>query len=739
MNTTLTKTEIVDLKALKWAINNYHDLKLNRRVWQTLNIHNYKFVDQLTVLKNVHSQCSSNGALKVTYRQCESKGRYYALGGMGFQSMLRELRGLLARNHYYDLDIVNCDPTLLSQYCQKKLPDLFLPMLNDYVNNRDKYLKELMNDYEIDRDEAKQIILKISRGGTKDFKALEDKEKWLIDLQKEFKKIGQRLIDMLPDLVDEIENKKDNKPNSLWGSLMSVVMQDVENQVIQELDAFLTKKRFKVDSLIFDGVLVRNDKPLTEDMLRKASDHIESATGYKVKFAIKPLDTTLKLPDNLLSIDEEYAELKQDFEKSVCKVMNPLTFVVKSKENQWVYKSKADVRDTYEDLSDWKGVTIVGGKAPKSFIENWLKDPSKLAYDSIDFLPPPIECSSNVFNTYRGLDAEKLDNVEYQQACVDTLRKHTKFLVGDSETNNDYFEKFFANIVQFPAQLSQVAIVLKSREGCGKNLFLEVIEKILGKEYYCTTTSPKDKLFGRFNSGKMNKLLINLDETKSKDAKDYYEIIKAEITNPTTLIERKGHDGFSVRNFARYFFTTNNELPIKISKSDRRFCLFECTGKKKSDKYYKKISSMLTNPSALYSYYKYLMSIDLAGYNFSAERPETEFYKRSVKQCEENIYEFLQSLVMNDIVLNDDDVRLQDTTYLYRASVLYQHYVQFCVDNKYINRLSHNAFGSTVCLMASKSRDKKGYLYKFEKERIESYLKFNNYWEEPEECLIDDD
>jgi hypothetical protein len=562
---TIHKTEIINLKALKWAIKNYHNLEINRQASQSLNDIEYQKYDDLDTLKKILNNSRKNGTMKTTYQQStKNRGRFYVKGGVGLSAIMRELRSLLARDNYHDIDIVNCDPTLLAQFCAEFHEDLDTTRLESYVANRDMLLGELMNANDIKREQAKDVVLQISKGGLGAYSKLKVRPQWLVDLKKEFATIGKAIMTKYP----HIEPRKDSK--CPWGSVVSQLIQDVENDVIQCLDEYLTSQEYSVDTLIFDGVLVRNDKPLTQGLLDKASEYVDDETGYKVKFLVKPFDQSITLPENILTVDEEYAVIKKEFEKTVCKIMNPLSYMVRTKDNRLIFKTRLDLINTYENHSDWKGTTVTGGRTPKSFIENWLKDPKNMSYESIDFLPPPITCPSSTYNTYNCMDVEKLVGAKYDQKAVDTIHAHTKFLVGDDDTFNDYFEAFFANIVQTPANLSQVAVILKSREGCGKNLYLELIEAMLGKEYYISTTQAKDQLFGKFNVAKMNKLLINLDETCAKDSRDYYEIIKAEITNPTTQIEKKGHDCFTVRNFARYFFTTNNELPIKISKTNRR-------------------------------------------------------------------------------------------------------------------------------------------------------------------------
>jgi hypothetical protein len=723
------KTEIINLKALNWAIKNYHTLEIDRPASQSLETQKH---DDLAILKKVKQNCRKNGTMRTTYQQsAKGKGRYYVKGGVGLCAIMRELRSLLARDNYYDVDIVNCDPTLLAQFCTEFHDDLDITWLESYVANRASLLSELMSANDIKRDQAKDVVLQISKGGLSAYSKLKVRPQWLVDLKKEFATIGKVLMTEYP----HIEPKKDSK--CPWGSVVSQLIQDVENDVIQCLDEYLTSQDYSVDTLIFDGVLVRNDKPLSQDSLDKASEYVDDEIGYKVKLLVKPFDQSITLPDNILTNDEEYAVIKKEFEKTVCKIMNPLAYLVRTNDNSLIYKTRLDLINTYENHSEWKGTTITGGRTPKSFIENWLKDPKNMSYESIGFLPSPIHCPSSTYNTYNGLAVEKLEGATYDQKYVDKIRAHTKFLVGDDDVNNTFFEAFFANIIQTPGKLSQVAIILKSREGCGKNLYLELIEAMLGREYYLSTAQAKDKLFGKFNSARMNKLLINLDETSAKDSRDYYEMIKAEITNPTTQIEKKGLDSFMLLNLVRYFFTTNNELPIRISKTNRRFVLFECLGKKKTKAYYDVLKTYLTNDNALFSYYTYLKSIDLKVFDFS-KFPITDFYTRSVQQCEENIYEFLQTLVMNEVDVDNEDIKLKGETYTYRASLFYQHYVQFCIDRKYVNRLSHTSFGSTVTMMASKSRDKKGFAYKFEKSVIKEYLVENDYWVETEECLIED-
>lgn len=730
----IIKTEKIDIKALKWLISNYSELPLTR----TSSSLDTQY-DPLDILKSIFKKCSVNGNNKTIYKQSgrRNKGRFFATKGSGLQGMMREFRSALSRKYYYDVDIVNCEPTLLSQFCFKN--NIACPKLDDYVSNRDERLGEIMKLNNISKSEAKNIVLNMSKGGYTPYNKLENKPEWLKQLKEEYQNVGEQLLNTFTEEKLYCQKKKP-KPYCIWGSVMSSLITDVENNIIQHLDQYLTFEGYSVDVLVFDGVMVRNNKVLTQDVLDKASDHIKSKLDYEVKLLIKPMDDTIQIPDTLLSNEEEYQQLKQTFEKRICKILNPIKYVEIDSQGQINYKTKQQLIDTYEDYSDWRGNIHTGGKAPKSFINNWLCDPNKQSYDKIDFLPPPLHCPPNIFNTYKPFDIQETDISEYNQEYVDIIREHTKFLVGDNDKSNDYFEKFMANIIQEPANLSRVALVIKSREGCGKNLYLELIEKILGERYYLTTANAKDSIFSKFNENKAFKLLINLDEATQQDSKQYYEMLKAEITNEHTQIEKKGQDRFQIRNFARYIFTTNNELPVKISNTDRRFCLFECKGKRKEYEYYQKLVKVVNNPIAQYSYYKYLMSIDLNNFDFITERPQDDFYKRSVVQSTMNIYEYLQDICYNPPDENEFVIKSEDNSYVINAPLFFKMYEQFCINNKYVDRLTRKAFDNTLQQITdfNRSRNKKGYVWKFEIDTLEHYLKDNGFWEETP-CLIEDD
>ena len=79
------------------------------------------------------------------------------------QTIPRTARHTIATAFYYDIDIVNCAPTLLSQYCIKR--DIPTPTLASYVSQREAQLAGLMKATGLDREGAISLVLAMLNGG----------------------------------------------------------------------------------------------------------------------------------------------------------------------------------------------------------------------------------------------------------------------------------------------------------------------------------------------------------------------------------------------------------------------------------------------------------------------------------------------------------------------------------------------------------------------------------------------
>ena len=66
-------------------------------------------------------------------------------------------------------------------------------------------------------------------------------------------------------------------------------------------------------------------------------------------------------------------------------------------------------------------------------------------------------------------------------------------------------------------------------------------------------------------------------------------MIKGLITAPAIEWEQKGKDAVVLANYMRLLFFSNNENPVKIGPTDRRFQVIECGQQKPSAEYFGKL------------------------------------------------------------------------------------------------------------------------------------------------------
>ena len=178
-------------------------------------------------------------------------------------------------------------------------------------------------------------------------------------------------------------------------------------------------------------------------------------------------------------------------------------------------------------------MTRPGVKKPMTFVGIWRRNPFVESYERVDFLPYPKTCPLTIHNMFNGLEGARLPDAV--PVNVSWFEKHMSILTGHEDTG--YMMDYCAHMVQRPGELSRVAILFKSNQGVGKNVFWKnFVNAILGREYLLQTAD-LDKIVGRF-SMVQNKLCIIMDETSGKDSFLNSEKIKNSITVETIAWER---------------------------------------------------------------------------------------------------------------------------------------------------------------------------------------------------------
>lgn len=249
-----------------------------------------------TLIKYLHAT-ESNSTKKVTYKRSENGiGRLIGNGSM--QSFPRFVRHTICHEMYWDLDIVNCHPVLLLQLCKKQR--LSTPCLESYVRDRDTVLKDTMSTYNVSKDQAKNLFIRILYGGTfkgwaHDNAVFGDESGYTQQFQEEMSQIQNHYWLRHPKLQKLVETKPHPK-----GSLLAIVLNIEEDKILSEIVRFEEQHHGRViDVLMFDGCQIRReaDRIITDAELQECSDWIFHETGYRVDLMLKPMDELVDLSE----------------------------------------------------------------------------------------------------------------------------------------------------------------------------------------------------------------------------------------------------------------------------------------------------------------------------------------------------------------------------------------------------------------------------------------------------------
>lgn len=287
-NNCLKCIETVDIKALKYIINNSHDI---------IEFINQKSEFNFTTLKEYLRRSDKNGNINVIYFRNNGLGRMFAEGGLSLQSFPRAVRATLAHKFYYDIDMVNAHPVILSHLCRTK-QICETPLLDEYIANRDAILADCKEVADIlQSGDSKKLILKIMNGGSYSDRVLFNEHKWLSGFYSEMMKVHNAIAKKYPIRYREVveQRQKEGINYNHKGSLMNHLLCDKEHSYLMCIINKL-KELNAIDNnyvCCFDGVMipkiVKDDLQIA-NLLEVLEDELRQKYGIDMRLKIKDME-----------------------------------------------------------------------------------------------------------------------------------------------------------------------------------------------------------------------------------------------------------------------------------------------------------------------------------------------------------------------------------------------------------------------------------------------------------------
>jgi hypothetical protein len=540
----------------------------------------------------------------------EALGRMNVKGNIGLQGFPRDIRNALAQRIYWDIDMVAAHPTIARQI--SKFLNLPTKYQDELIENRTEKVAELMDLKECSKDLAKVYITSLYFGEEITYASLPEFYKNLYEEVDTTRKV----ITQHKDWSDALRFLNGKKKNRL-GSAFAFILQSIERVCLFAMEKSAKKNGRSLDTYIHDGGLIRKregEDEFPDELLRIFEDDIEKETGYRVSLISKPMETSFvfAIKDN-----NAYLEMKEKFEnkEKVFSIKYPPIYAREYDGDLQMLEGN-DINKNYQTWS-------VGDDR---FIDLWKNDPTRKEFEKFEFLPG-MKAPPHLYNLFRGFKVQPRQN--------DALIERWVFLIylvaNKDEAVKNWLLDYLAHMFQKPYEKPGVAIVVKGKKGSGKDTPFDKIGELLGDMFYNTGT-PEKSVFSSFNGMMMRNIMVKFEEATYGNGKTYEETLKYFITTPTLDIQKKGKDQFNVKNYSRFIFTTNNDIPVIVSDDERRYCLIQTSDEKRGDRaFWNETYAIMKQEGFNEALMYFLLNRDIS--NFEARNYPKTLYGESVKQA----------------------------------------------------------------------------------------------------------
>jgi hypothetical protein len=210
----------------------------------------------------------------------------------------------------------------------------------------------------------------------------------------------------------------------------------------------------------------------------------------------------------------------------------------------------------------------------------WLQHPDRRQFvGGLTFDPANRISDPTVLNLWNGFATEPKAG-DWSLLCSHI---HSVICGGD-QTHYDYLMCWLARMVQHPAELGEVAVVLKGGEGPGKGTLAKVMLRILGQHGMHVSNSKH--LVGNFNGHLRDAVFLFCDEAFFAGDKQHVGVLKSLITEPFLTVEAKFQNAVQTPNFLHILMASNEDWVVPASLDARRFLVLEVSDAAKGNHEY---------------------------------------------------------------------------------------------------------------------------------------------------------
>lgn len=205
-------------------------------------------------------------------------GRLYSHENGSIEKLEKTLRHALYAGQCFDIDMVNAQPTILSQLAAKR--GLKLKHLTYLEKHRKELIKHFMTEFSMTKNDVKDMFIKCIFGSN---------VPGLRPLQLELQELYEKLREDYDELYDLVVKTKDK---NIKGAFLAYVAQNEECRCLIAMNDFFTKNQREVTGFCYDGCTVdalKDETAFPDTLLRGCEKHIKKSTGFSMQLLVKEM------------------------------------------------------------------------------------------------------------------------------------------------------------------------------------------------------------------------------------------------------------------------------------------------------------------------------------------------------------------------------------------------------------------------------------------------------------------
>ena len=307
-----------------------------------------------------------NGVSVKYWKAKHQWGRAYPSKSLGLSCFRREVRNALIKGLYYDFDIKNAQPSIIKNICQSN--NISCPKITRYCNERDIILQEVQTAYGVNREQAKDLFIRLCFFGTfyswcRDHK-IPNKQpsEFITDLSRELVDIAKRFKDDNDAIYQTARKKKEdkgeNQENNILGSFFALYCQEYESRIMEILLCHLTNQtelmkvrgiKKPIGAYEYDGFKIWKENVDCleggfDGVIELLNEKTFELTGFRIEWTAKSLDDGYDLDEWIETISNDDGinpefladvnEIKQTIKDSDCGIIE---LIMKLLPNYFIY------------------------------------------------------------------------------------------------------------------------------------------------------------------------------------------------------------------------------------------------------------------------------------------------------------------------------------------------------------------------------------------------------------------